>query len=148
MSPQPHERPFARLQVRDREWMKEIDQVLSDHVPTEQQLRVLLLLRARRDQQWTAIGVSLELQLPLAVSEEGLEYIAEMGFLYAVGGHPPAFAYVHLSDSIDARVQSLALAQEIHRRGRAARSQRPPARKRESPLRWFIDLCTRHRHSS
>lgn len=148
MSSQAHESSFTRLQLRDREWMKNLDQVLSHHAPTDQQLAVLLLLRTRRDHQWTAIGVSLELQLPLAISEEALEYLAEEGFLYSTGGNPPAFAYVHLSDSVDARVQSLALAQEIHRRGRQQGSKPVSPRKQKSPLRWFVELCTRHRHST
>jgi hypothetical protein len=128
--------------------MRDLDRVLSHDAPTEQQLQVLLLLRARREEGWTPTTVGLELRLSLADSEEALEHLAQRGLLYPTGDNPRTFAYLHLSDRVDAQVQCLALAHEHHRRLRATRIQLLAARKRAGLLQRLIGLFSVHGRST
>ena len=148
MSPQAHGGPFASLNVCDRKWMKDLDRVLSYEAPTDQQIQVLLLLRARREEGWTPTSVGLELRLSPADSEEALEHLAQRGLLYSSGDNPRTFTYLHLSDKVDAQVQCLALAHEHHRRLRATRSQLLAARKRAGLLQRLIGLFSIHGRST
>ena len=85
-----------------------VQRLIAAHIDSIEKLEVLLLLRARAEQPWTAEAVSRELRISEGSATRRLADLAERGLLVLEGSSTPSYRYGPSRGEDDVAVAELA----------------------------------------
>jgi predicted ArsR family transcriptional regulator len=89
---------------------REVEQLISEHINSIEQLEILLLLHRQPSRRWTAADVARELRIHAASAATRLADLAARGFLHAEAAPAPAYLYQPTASALDGAVGGLAAA--------------------------------------
>jgi predicted ArsR family transcriptional regulator len=96
--------------VTDAGLPEHVQGFLMAHIDSIEQLEVLLLLQARKEREWTAAEVALELRITKDSAATRMEDLSAGGLLTSNGGRPERYRYSPIrSDDVRA-IAALAMA--------------------------------------
>lgn len=84
-----------------------VDALLRDHLKSFEQLEILLLLRARVDESWTAEAAGAVLHLDPDLLVEAMSGLAASGLLQQTYADPPQYQYRAANENLAAAVAEL-----------------------------------------